>query len=89
MPSTLSVPFAIGQAVIWARPSGLGLSRPVAAKLRAYNDTGAAYVDIWDRRLARLRTIRVAVADLALPADPLPAEWPAALLAPEPQKQSE
>lgn len=74
-------PFVVGQPIIWARPAGVE-ARPVAAKLLAHHPAqGMATVVLWDPHLTRLRTLRVPIAQLAPPRDPLPAEWPSALTA--------
>lgn len=72
--------FKPGQAVIWARPAGCHV-RPVAARLvENHNARGQATIALWDVYLKRVRTLRVPVAHLAKPQDPLPADWPSVLL---------
>lgn len=69
----------VGQAVIWGRVVGGRFVRPMAALLRATNGT-SAWVDTWDVKLDRVRARRVPLAELQQAADPLPVDWPAALI---------
>lgn len=68
----------IGKPVIWARCTGVGCQLPTPAKLRALLGTDAV-IDVQDRRLARIRALRVPMAHLERAAEPLPDDWPAAL----------